>query len=167
MTTNLLTLQTVYSNIFIKNILLVTVLDGPAAVWPPLVWITFRMVPPLFHSFLQKGISHWDKLLDTIIHVIDFYIEWKSGGAIRKPFCDGQCTWAQFHGCKNQRLQVTRKELRILRVSRDFLFVPVCRFHGCIFRHLFFCYRTTTSAEIEIAEFAMKLVSGVLLRFIT
>ena len=41
--------------------------------------ITFRMAPPLFHKFLQKGISHWGKLLelDTLFH-----IEWKSGGAM-------------------------------------------------------------------------------------
>ena len=44
-------------------------------------WITFRMAPPLFPSFLQKGISLWGKL-DTIL----FHIEWKSGGAIRKLF---------------------------------------------------------------------------------
>ena len=34
--------------------------------WWLLIWkgnngITFRMAPPLFHSFLQKGISHWGK----------------------------------------------------------------------------------------------------------
>ena len=40
------------------------------------------MVPPLFHSFLQKGISHWGKLDTTIL----IHIEWKSGGAIRKLF---------------------------------------------------------------------------------
>ena len=44
-------------------------------------WITFRMAPPPFHLFLQKGISHWGKL-DTIL----FHIELKSGGAIRKLF---------------------------------------------------------------------------------
>ena len=43
--------------------------------------ITFRMAPPLFHSFLQKGINQSGKL-DTIL----FYFEWKSGGAIRKLF---------------------------------------------------------------------------------
>ena len=44
-------------------------------------WITFRMAPPLFHSFLQKGIYQWGKLDTTL-----FYFEWKSGGAIRKLF---------------------------------------------------------------------------------
>ena len=29
--------------------------------------ITFRMAPPTFHSFLQKGISHWGKL-DTLLY---------------------------------------------------------------------------------------------------
>ena len=39
------------------------------------------MAPPLFHSFLQKGIYQSGKL-DTIL----FYFEWKSGGAIRNLF---------------------------------------------------------------------------------
>ena len=46
-----------------------------------MIRITFRMAPPLFHSFLQKGIYQSSKL-DTIL----FYFEWKSGGAIRKLF---------------------------------------------------------------------------------
>ena len=43
--------------------------------------ITFCMAPPLFHSFLLKGISYWGKL-DTSL----FRIKWTSGGAIRKLF---------------------------------------------------------------------------------
>ena len=46
------------------------------------VRITFLMAPPLVHSFLQKG---------YLIEVNDIfvYIEWKSGGAIRKLFQRG------------------------------------------------------------------------------